>query len=66
MVIAAFVAVRGRAIPGMRVRGGIVPVGVLVGMSMVFMPACVLVMRKRHALRASDCRHALDRDGHGQ
>lgn len=66
MVIAAFVVVRGRAVPGMRVRGGIVPVGVIVGMSVVFMPAGVLVMGKRQALAASDCRHALHRNGQGQ
>jgi hypothetical protein len=55
MVIAAFVVSR-----------GIVPVGVIVGMSVVFLPASVLVMRERHALRASDCRHALHRNGQGQ
>jgi hypothetical protein len=66
MVIAAFVAVRGRAVPGMRVRGGLVPIGVIVGMSVVFVPAGVLVMRKRHALGASNCRHALHRNGQGQ
>jgi hypothetical protein len=55
MVIAAFVVSR-----------GIVPVGVIVGMSVVFLPASVFVMRERHALRASDCRHALHRNGQGQ
>jgi hypothetical protein len=55
MVVAAFV-----------VRGGIVPVGVRVGMSVVFVPAAVVMMREGHALGASDCRHALDRNGQGQ
>ncbi len=55
MVIAAFI-----------VSDGIVPIGVVVGMSVVFVPAGVLVMRKRHALRASDCRHALHRNGQDQ
>jgi hypothetical protein len=55
MVIAALV-----------VSDGIVPIGVIVDMSVVFRPAAVLVMRKRHALRASDCRHALHRNGQGQ
>ena len=55
MVIAAFI-----------VSGGIVPIGVIVGMSLVFVPDAVLVMRERHALRASDCRHALHRNGEGQ
>ena len=66
MGVAAFVAMRGRAVPRMRVRGGLVPIGVIVGMSVAFMPAGVLVMRKRHALGASDCRHALHRNGQGQ
>lgn len=55
MVIAAFV-----------VRGGVVPIGVIVGVSMVFLPASVLVMRERHALSARDCGHGLDRNGQGQ
>ena len=66
MVIAVFVAVRRRGVAGVRVRGGIVPFRGIVGMSVVFLPASVLVMRKRHALSASDCRHALHRNGQGQ
>jgi hypothetical protein len=66
MVVAAFLAVRGPAVGGMRVRTGLLPVAVIVDVGVIFLPAGVLVMRKRHALRASDCRHALDRDGHGQ
>jgi hypothetical protein len=61
MVIAAFVAVRGRAVRGVRVRGGRVPVGVIMGVSVA-----AIVMRERHALAASDCRHALHRKGQGQ
>jgi hypothetical protein len=66
MVIAAFVAVRGRAVRGVRVRGGRVPVGVIMGVSVVFLPVAAIVMRERHALAASDCRHALHRNGQGQ
>lgn len=53
MVIAAFV-----------VRGGVVPIGVIVGV--VCLPACILVMRERHALSARDRGQALDRNGQGQ
>lgn len=55
MVIAAFV-----------LSGGVVPIGVIVGMSVVFLPGPVLVMRERHALSARDRGHALDRNGQGQ
>jgi hypothetical protein len=56
MVVAAFI-----------VTDGIVPIGAIVGMmSVVFLAAAVLMMGERHALRACDCRHALDRNGQGQ
>ena len=55
MVIAAFV-----------VSGGVVLIGVTVGVSVVFLPGAILVMRERHALGARDCRHTLDRNGQGQ
>lgn len=55
MVIAAFV-----------VYGGVVPDGLIMGVSVAFLPTAILVMRERHALRACDCRHALHRNGQGQ
>jgi hypothetical protein len=55
MVIAAFV-----------VRRGVLPVGVIVGVRLVFMPVAILVMRERHALSAHDRGHALDGNGQGQ
>jgi hypothetical protein len=55
MVIATFV-----------VRGGVVPISVSVDVSVVFLPAPILVMRERHALSAHDRSHALDRNGKGQ
>ena len=55
MVIAAFV-----------VKGGVVPIGFIVGVSMVFLPGPILVMRERHALSARDRGQALDRNGQGQ
>jgi hypothetical protein len=66
MVIAAFVVVRSRAVAGVPMRGGLMAIGVIVGMSVVFLPAAALVMRERHALRASDCRHTLRGNGQGQ
>lgn len=66
MVIAAFVAMRGRAVAGVPVRGGLMAIRVIVGMSLVFLTAAVLVMRERHALGACDCRQALDRNGQDQ
>jgi len=65
MVVAAFVAVRGDAVAGVRVRSGVVPIGAIV-VRVVFLPSAVLVMRERHALRPGDCGHALDRNGQGQ
>ena len=53
MVIVAFV-----------VKGGVVPICVIVGV--VCLPASILVMRERHALSARDRGHALDRNGQGQ
>ena len=55
MVMAAFV-----------VKRGLVPVGAVVGVGVVFLPVAILVMRERHALRARDCGHALERNGQGQ
>ena len=55
MVIAAFV-----------VNSGVVRIRLIVRVSVVFVPAGVLVMRERHALRASDGCHALHRNGKGQ
>jgi len=48
------------------VSGGVVPIGVIVDVSVVFLPASILVMRERHALSARDRGHALDRNGQGQ
>ena len=48
------------------VRGGLVRIGVIVGMTVVFLPAAVAVMRERHALGARDCRHTLNWNGQGQ
>jgi len=55
MAIAAFV-----------VRGGVVRIGAIVRVRVAFLPAAVLMMRKRHALGACNCGHALDRNGQGQ
>ena len=55
MVIVAFV-----------MNGDVVPIRVIVGVSMVFLPASILVMRERHALSARDCGEALHRNGQGQ
>ena len=46
-------------------RGGVVPIGA-VAVSVVFLPAAVLMMGERHALRPADACHALDRNGQGQ
>ena len=62
MVIVAFVAMRERTVR----RRGVVPIRVIVGVSVVFLPAGILVMRERHALSARDCGQALDRNGQGQ
>ena len=48
------------------VSSGVVPVGVIMRMRVVFVPAAVIVMRERHALSASDRRKPLHRDGQGQ
>ena len=55
MVIVAFV-----------MNGDVVPIRVIVGVSVVFLPAGILVMRERHALSARDRGQALDRNGQGQ
>jgi hypothetical protein len=55
MVIVAFV-----------MNGDVVPIRVIVGVRVVFLPASILVMRERHALSARDCGEALHRNGQGQ
>jgi len=48
------------------VKRGVVPIRVIVGVGVVLLPACILVMRERHALSARDRGQALDRNGQGQ
>jgi hypothetical protein len=57
MIIVAFVVKAGVVV---------VPIGVIVGVSMGLLRDAIVVMRERHALGASDSRHALDRYGQGQ
>jgi hypothetical protein len=54
------------AIVAFVMHGDVVLIRVIVGVSMVFLPAGVLVMRERHALSARDRGQALDREGQGQ
>jgi hypothetical protein len=65
MVVAAFVAVRGHAVAGVRVRSGVVPIGAII-VRVVFLPGAVLVMCERHALSPGDRGHALHRNGQRQ
>jgi len=55
MVIVAFV-----------VNGDVVPIRVIVGVSVVFLPASIIMLRERHALSARDRGEALDRNDQGQ
>ena len=55
MVIVAFV-----------MNGDVVPIRVIVGVSVAFLPDSIFMMGERHALSARDRRQALDRNGQGQ
>ena len=65
MVIAAFAVLLCPTVTGVRV-SGVVPIGAVVCIGVVFLRSVVLVMRERHALSPRDRGHALDRNGQGQ